>query len=146
MPTTTYPRGSEWRKWDLHIHGPLSALNNQFPKLIGGEPDWEKYLTALESLTDISVIGITDYFTIEGYRKMRENRNQGRLPGAALVLPNIEFRLDKIINTGDGPRRINYHVLFSETLSPDEIEEHFLQELKFRFEGDPQRPDFHLSV
>jgi hypothetical protein len=37
-------------------------------------------------------------------------------------------------------------VLFSETLSPDEIEEHFLQELTFHFEGDPQRPDFHLSV
>jgi len=146
MPTTTYPRGSEWRKWDLHIHSPLSALNNQFPKLTGGEPDWEKYVTALESLTDISVIGITDYFTVEGYRKVREYKNQGRLAGAALVLPNIEYRLDKIINTGNGPRRINYHVLFSETLSPDEIEEHFLQELKFHFEGDPQRPDFHLSV
>jgi predicted metal-dependent phosphoesterase TrpH len=69
MPTTTYPRGSEWRKWDLHIHSTLSALNNQFPKLTGGEPDWEKYVTALESLTDISVIGVTDYFTVEGYRK-----------------------------------------------------------------------------
>ena len=37
-------------------------------------------------------------------------------------------------------------MLFSESLSVDEIDEHFLQELKFRFEGDPQRPDFHLSA
>jgi energy-coupling factor transporter ATP-binding protein EcfA2 len=146
VPTPSFPRGSEWRKWDLHIHSPLSALNNQFPQLIKGEPDWNKYIAALESLTDISVIGITDYFTVEGYRKVREYRNAGRLGNIKLVLPNIEFRLDKIINTSGGPRRINYHVLFSDALSPDEIDEHFLQELKFRFEGDPQRPDFHLSA
>ncbi len=145
-PKRSFPRGSEWSKWDLHIHSPLSALNNQFPQLAAGAPDWGKYITALESLTDVTVIGITDYFTVEGYRKVREYRNQGRLAGIALVLPNIEFRLDKIINTGGGPRRVNYHVLFSESLSPDEIEEHFLQELKFSFEGDPQRPDFHLSA
>ena len=25
-----YQKGSEWRKWDLHVHTPASALNNQF--------------------------------------------------------------------------------------------------------------------
>jgi len=25
-----YPMGSIWRKWDFHIHSPLSLLNNQF--------------------------------------------------------------------------------------------------------------------
>ena len=33
-----YPRGSEWRKWDLHIHTPFSYLNNQF-----GD-DFDKYV------------------------------------------------------------------------------------------------------
>lgn len=51
-------RGSEWRKWDLHIHTPETAKNNQF-----GDPQiaWPKYIQTLEK-SDISVFGITDYF------------------------------------------------------------------------------------
>jgi hypothetical protein len=37
-----YPKGSEWRKWDLHIHAPSSALNNQFDGQTE-EEKWEKY-------------------------------------------------------------------------------------------------------
>src|SRR5437868_8306260 len=107
-------RGSEWRKWDLHIHSPASALNNQFPHLPSGEPDWGAYVTILEGLTDVVVLGITDYFSIEGYRKLLEFRRNGRLQNIALLLPNIEFRLDKIVGVGDAHRRLNYHVIFSE--------------------------------
>jgi len=139
-------RGSEWAKWDLHIHSPLSGLNNQFPRLANGQPDWDAYVEKLETLTDIHVIGITDYFSIEGYRKILEFRNQGRLKHFSLILPNIEFRLDRIITTSQGPRRLNYHVIFSDKLTPEEIEEHFLHELKFSYEGDPQRADLNLSV
>ena len=139
-------RGSEWSKWDLHIHSPLSALNNQFPRLANGKPDWEAYIGKLESLTDISVIGITDYFTVEGYRKIRELHSLGHLRHLAMVLPNVEFRLDKIVGTGKGQRRLNYHVIFSDKVSPEEIEEHFLQELRFCFQGDPQRADLNLSI
>lgn len=146
-PTNTlYSRGSEWRKWDLHIHSPLSALNNQFPRLASGEPDWNAYVGRLESLSDVSVLGITDYFTIEGYRKVLEFQNQGRLQDFALVLPNIEFRLDKLVGAGTSSRRLNYHVIFSDQVAPEQIEEHFLQELKFCFEGDPQRADLSWSV
>lgn len=144
--SNSYSRGSEWRKWDLHIHSSLSALSNQFPRLPNGEPDWDAYVKKLESLADILVVGITDYFTIEGYRKVCEFRKQGRLKNIPLVLPNIEFRLDKIITTSEGNRRLNYHVIFSDGVSPEEIEEHFLQELKFCFEGDPQRTDLSWSV
>ena len=36
-----YPRGSEWRKWDLHVHTPLSIEQHY-----GGDQDevWENYL------------------------------------------------------------------------------------------------------
>ena len=146
MTTPSLERGSEWRKWDLHIHSPKSALNNQFPFLADGTPDWEQYLRRLESLTDIPVVAITDYFSIDGYRKVLEFREQGRLQNIGLILPNIEFRLDKIVGTNKGPRRLNYHVIFSDAVSPDAIEEHFLQELKFCYEGDPQHADSHLSV
>ena len=122
------------------------GLNNQFPRLTSGEPDWEAYIERLESLRGICALGITDYFTIEGYRKILEFRQQGRLKSIPLIMPNIEFRLDKIINTSSGPRRLNYHVIFSDKVTPDEIDEHFLQELKFCFEGDPQRADLSWSV
>ena len=138
--------GSIWHKWDLHIHSPLSALNNQFTKLADGLPDWEKYIKALSSLEDIPAIAITDYFTIEGYKHVLEAKHKGELPNVKLVLPNIEFRLDKLINTKGGYRRLNYHVLFSDAVSPKDIEEHFLQEIKFRYEAEPQNVDLSFSV
>jgi hypothetical protein len=139
-------RGSEWRKWDLHVHSPLSGLNNQFPKLDKGEPDWESYLAALEALTDISVLGITDYFSIEGYSYAYEARKNGRLKNIVLILPNIEFRLNKVIMTGNETKRLNYHVLFSESVPPEVIDEHFLQELKFESQGDPQNDNLSWTV
>lgn len=138
-----YQQGSVWRKWDLHIHSPLTILNNQYPKLDNGEPDWEKFITKLESL-DVAVIAITDYFTIDGYKKVLEYKNKGRLPKIQTILPNIEFRLDKLISSkkdGGHPRRLNYHVIFSNEVSTKDIEEHFLHNLSFFYEGNPQGAD-----
>jgi len=36
-------RGSEWRRWEPHIHAPGTILNNQF----GGSDPWGSYLTTL---------------------------------------------------------------------------------------------------
>jgi hypothetical protein len=40
-------RGSEWRRWEPHIHAPGTVLNNQFT----GPDAWANYLTAMEGLT-----------------------------------------------------------------------------------------------
>jgi len=48
-----------------------------------------------------------------------------------LVLPNIEFRLNKLINEEN---RVNYHVIFSDKVSINDIEENFLHELEFVYE------------
>ena len=46
-------RGSEWRKWDLHIHTPGTAKNDQY----GNSDDvWEKYIDALEKSIEIKNI------------------------------------------------------------------------------------------
>src|SRR5688572_14616301 len=106
---STFPRGSEWRRWDLHVHTPLSILENEFPRPLG-RPDWEPYITALEQ-QPIAVFGITDYFTIDGYKVLREKQAAGRLPGVRL-LPNVEFRLDKLITPRGGrgaATRLNFH-------------------------------------
>jgi ABC-type lipoprotein export system ATPase subunit len=130
-------RGSEWRKWDLHVHSPASGLNNQFTRLPSGEADWEAYIRKLESLSDIAVLGITDYFSIEGYRKVLQYRSQGRLQNIALILPNIELRLNTFSGSSGTPRRINYHVIFSDEVSEDDVEDHFLGQLRFSYESAP---------
>lgn len=133
-----YPKGSEWRKWDLHIHSPLSILNNQYPKLSNGNPDWEAFLQKLESL-DVAAIGITDYFSIEGYKELQKFKAQGRLQNIHAILPNIEFRLKTIIAGRNGEeKRLNLHVIFSDEVSAQDIEEHFLHDILFYYQGNPQ--------
>ena len=65
-PHATVRRGSTWAKWDLHLHTPCSASNNQFPKLPeNGEPDWEPYVATLEKLEGFAAVAVADYFEIE---------------------------------------------------------------------------------
>ena len=136
-------RGSTWNIWDLHLHSPYSVLNNQF-----GNPEsdetWDKYIKKIEevsSATQIVGIGITDYFSIEGYKKVIEYQSMGRCK-EILFLPNIEFRVDTIIyrdreEVGGEGRRLNLHVLFSPDVQIREIEENFLHNLDFVDKQDP---------
>lgn len=130
-------RGSEWRKWDLHIHTPESGLANEF-----GE-DWDKYVQSLFRSVisnNIAAIGLTDYFTIDGYKKLQTEylHNNDKLKSlftlseisiikTITIFPNIEFRLKAIVNQS----RINYHVIFSDKVSIEDIEENFLHEIEF---------------
>ncbi|APT74885.1 hypothetical protein SU69_05645 [Thermosipho melanesiensis] len=69
MKKINFERGSEWRKWDLHVHTPFSYLNNQFGN------DFDQYVKGLFKRAiqkEIAAIGITDYFSIEGYKKLKE--------------------------------------------------------------------------
>jgi len=38
-------RGSEWHRWEPHIHGPGTIMNNQY----GAPSVWADYLSALEA-------------------------------------------------------------------------------------------------
>lgn len=128
--------GSTLRKWDLHVHTPAS-YENQY-KIVGKEERgkfkndiWEKYISELEKINDVDVIGITDYFTLDGYKKIVEYKRNGRLNNIKLFLPNIEFRLDKFV----GEKRLNYHVIFSDELDVHRIEKDFLEALKIQIIG-----------
>lgn len=112
------------------MHSPMSGMANGFPQA-GDAPDWEKYLEKVEKLTDVPVIGVTDYFLIEGYKKLREFKEAGRLKNVDLLLPNIEFRLDQIV----AGKRVNFHVIFSDQVSAADIEDHFLSNLEITIEG-----------
>lgn len=121
-------RGSEWRRWEPHIHAPGTVLNDQF------KGNWDAYLSALESQTpEIEVIGVTDYYVTDTYEKLQEYKKAGRLPGVSLLFPNIEMRL--LV----GPKRspVNVHLLVSPEDSNHLAEvNRILKRLTFKALGD----------
>lgn len=118
-------RGSEWRRWDPHLHAPGTLLTDQF------NGDWESYLTRIEKATPtVEVLGVTDYFCISTYREVRQRKAGGRLSGV-LLFPNVEMRLD--IKTAK-QKAINIHLLFSPDDPNHENEiERIIAQLTFEF-------------
>jgi hypothetical protein len=99
-------RGSEWHRWEPHIHAPGTILNNQF----GAADPWNSYLTTLEGLAPkIEAIAVTDYYVTDTYEEFIKHKAAGRLPGVSLLFPNIELRLDVAAKTGF----VNVHLLVS---------------------------------
>jgi hypothetical protein len=114
-----------WRKWDLHVHTPASLIHH-YP----GEDPWPAFLDDLEHLPpEFKVLGINDYLFLDGYRRILDERKKNRLANIDLILPVIELRLDKFGGSPGHLSRVNYHVIFSDELSPDLIEQHFLNAL-----------------
>lgn len=128
-------RGSEWRIWDLHVHTPLSIENNY--GCANDEEGWNKYITALEQLpSDIKVLGINDYLFIDGYKKVKEYKDSGRLSNIELLLPVVEFRLAKFCGHKQF-KRINFHVIFSDEVPADVIQHQFLNALSSHYALNP---------
>ena len=130
-----YPKGSEWRRWDLHVHTPGT---NKYDRFNGSslEQKWDTFYSDIEkyigdgcdNLKKIAVIGITDYYSIENYLKIK---NDNRLPKSIMsVLPNIEMRI--AIPAQESP--VNIHFIFDPSFD-NQIESRFLGKLKFSYPG-----------
>lgn len=123
--TNTISRGSEWHRWDPHIHTPGTILNDQF----GSADPWDAYLTGIETRTpQIEAIGVTDYYLTGTYEELLQRKASGRLDGVRLVFPNIELRLDVAAKSGF----VNIHLLVSPE-DPDHLGElkRILKRLQF---------------
>lgn len=123
-------RGSEWHRWEPHIHAPGTVLNNQF----GDSEPWNTYLSALENLTPaIEAVAVTDYYITDTYEEVLAHKQAGRLPEVSLIFPNIELRLDVAAKTGF----VNIHLLVSPE-DPEHITElkRILKRLQFHAFGD----------
>ena len=106
--TRTWPKGSEWRKWDLHIHTPGTKLNNQFKSDDGDV--WKEYCQRLHE-SDVQAFGITDYFSADGYLSARA-KFQERYPYSDKVFfPNIELRTNDVVNKNQ--EEVNIHLVFN---------------------------------
>jgi len=141
-----YPRGSEWSRWDLHIHTPFSIVQDY-----GGntKENWERFITEIENLPpDVKVIGINDYIFIDGYQKVLKFKKNGRLNKIDLILPIIELRIDEFCGSGDELRKVNIHIIFDEkaNIKPDQIQNQFISGLCSEYKLDQlDRKEWSMS-
>ena len=117
-----HSKGSEWRKWDLHIHTPFTKLSNGYPS--DGDV-WDAFCDQIEN-SDVAVFGITDYFSVANYFSFIE-RHKAKYPESNKVFfPNIEFRLEVSVNRE--AEEVNIHIIFNNAVNKEKIEE-FLSKL-----------------
>lgn len=125
MASSKYPRGSEWRKWDLHIHTPASfhwegQKFNSDPNSPENTRLIDEMIHALNA-AESAAFAIMDYWTFDGWFALKRRLAQ---PGAPklekTVFPGIELRL---VAPMDG--RLNAHVLFS-----NEIDDQVLHDFR----------------
>ena len=119
-----YERGSEWRKWDLHVHTPESH---------GFTGSWDQFKEQLKK-ADADVIGINDYFSVAGYKKIQNEIIAKTLDiGNKYLLPIVEMRMtdsvqNKNTNT-NGVTHFNFHIIFNSEMDIEDIE-NFIKALK----------------
>lgn len=95
-------RGSEWRKWDLHIHTASS-----YDAYKGNDSD--KLLVQKLNEHEIKAVAITDHFVID---KERINRLKELAPDI-VIFPVVELRTDK------GDSNIHVIIIFSDKINLD---------------------------
>ena len=130
-----YERGSEWRRWDLHIHTPGTQKNDQYEGTNLDEK-WDRFYQriadyigdGLDPMKNIAVIGITDYLSIDNCKKVI--CDDKLLESIRLVLPNVELRMTPLAR--ETP--INIHCIFAPELI-NELETRFFAKLFFEYGG-----------
>ena len=125
--SNSYSNGSTWNRWDLHVHTKGTAKNDQFTSAT-----FEDYCVTLfkEALSkEIAVMGITDYFNIENYKKVVQfvdgidsfsnispsgetifSEEEKQKIKAIYIIPNVELRM---MPSTDSGRLVNIHCLFN---------------------------------
>ena len=114
------PRGSVWRKWDLHIHTPFSFHWNEGTDIKTlPQEEREKLLDQLlEKVTksDVAVFGIMDYWTFDGYLAIKERLAARKLEIPKTIFPGMELRIEAPVDF-----RLNIHVLLSDALTTQNL-------------------------
>ena len=118
MNSVNSSRGSEWRKWDLHLHAPSTKQNDQF-KSPSGSDVWDEYCRRLHD-SDVQAFGITDYFSADSYFAARDKYKERHPDSAKVFFPNIELRTNDVVNKEQ--EEVNIHLLFN-PFRPDHAED-----------------------
>lgn len=126
-------RGSEWRKWDLHIHTPASFYwtgTKKYKEMSREEVTEEiKNFINIINGSDIAVFCLMDYWTFDWYLELQEYLcvNPGELKKT--VLPGMELRVESPTSY-----RLNIHFILSDKLSRQQLVD-FKSELYIRSIG-----------
>lgn len=117
--------GSEWRKWNLHVHTKGTNKNDQFTSKTMEEFFHVFFRKAIEN--EVAAIGITDYFSIDRYSDalsyLADVSNKEDHEGNPIytdeeiaklerlfIFPNVELRM---LPSTDRGKLINIHCLFN---------------------------------
>lgn len=120
-------RGSEWRKWDLHLHSPFRLISGS-GKIPQAHTEEEinsvitKYVNAIKA-AGLSAVGLTNYFKFDE----RDYRLKRSLEAAGIcVFLNLELRLTL---ANKESQLLDYHIIFDNKITKSEIES-FLHNLE----------------
>jgi hypothetical protein len=113
------PRGSYWRKWDLHIHTPESFHWNggkQFREMTPeeNEASLNDIVTAINE-SDVAVFCIVDYWALDGYEAVFSHVAAGKANLKKTVFPGMELRIEAPVDY-----RLNIQILLSDELTPQQ--------------------------
>lgn len=130
---STYPKGSEWRLWDLHIHTPAS-YNYSGQRFATMTPE-EKTAAVKQIITninesDVAAYAINDYWTFDGYLELRKAHEGGETIKKT-VFPAIELRIESA-----SKHRLNIHVILSDKLTVQQLND-FKGQLRLRLGDRP---------
>jgi hypothetical protein len=110
MTTQSYNRGSEWKKWDLHLHSFYTSVNNNF-----NTSTEDAYINKIVA-EDIKAVGLTNYFNFsDNDWKLKLKLEQK----GVFVFLNLELRLTYTNKEDDC---CDLHLIFSNELTRQEIE------------------------
>lgn len=136
-----YPNGSEWRKWDLHVHPPGTKLGDCYKKE-SGEPDLPQFCEIIYD-SEVFALGITDYFSFDGFFSFKqEYENKYGNDATRVFFPNLELRLPQNLNQSG--QSVNIHLLFRPDLTEAEAEK-FLTLLVTESTADPAQKEIRCK-
>lgn len=116
-----FPRGAEWRQWDLHIHTPASFEWNSgkhFSQMneVEKTESVDLMINALNNAQP-AVFVLMDYWTFDGWFLLKKRLAEVGAPKLSkTVFPGIELRL-----VSPTRYRLNAHVLFADDVSDQDL-------------------------
>jgi predicted ATPase len=126
-------KGSEWKRWDLHIHTPFTKLANAFKGkdeegIWSEKRIWDEYIKVLYE-SPVQAFGITDYFSCDNYFKLIQKYKQKHPNSTKVFFPNIELRYSEAISKKE--TNPDVHVIFDndENICSQILIEKFLSKL-----------------
>lgn len=102
-------RGSEWNRWDLHVHT-ASSYDYKYKG-----PDADDLLCSVLEQNNVKAVAITDHFMID---KVRIENLRAKAPGI-VFFPGVELRTDK------GSNNLHLVLVFSDEANLTTLSEDF---------------------